>query len=597
MADANFLMREKSLDSQKLSKKLNLPSLLCHLMWQRGIQTEDQIRKYLYGGIKDMYDPGLIRNIRIVYDMIMNAISNNKRIWIFGDYDCDGVTATAIMVLGLKQIGANVGYRLPDRLKEGYGMSEKAVNELYEKGCDLIITVDNGIRQIKEVELAKSLGMDVVILDHHEPGKDLPKADVIVDLHIEGETYPFKHLAGCGLAWKVIHYILREQGMEDKAYDLLDIAAIGTVGDVVSLTDENRIIVKEGLKRINNPRYNRRGINALKELFNVDPTRMSSMDIGFKISPSINAPGRLLEGGANISLSLLLETEPVTLVAQNMYDVNEKRKEITIRSMAKAEEIVKDMLDDKILVVFVPDVPEGVVGLVSGKLTEKYHRPSIVFSQGHGCYKASARSIEKFNLIESLNAVSDIFLKYGGHAQAAGMSLPEDMAKVDELRRRLNEYAKDKLSYSDLIPTVYIDDEINMANVDEAFLGILDQLEPCGQGNPKPVFKFIEFLAKEKQVKDVGWTHYTFMGKNQDHVRVYGPDNIEMVAFDLANYYESMNMPTCMNLIGVPSVNYFMGSKRITIEASQIENTFRKTSPVKQRANLLAMMQNAANNL
>lgn len=592
-----YNFKGKDSRTQEIARNLNINSKLVQLIFNRGIKTEQEVKKFLYADQDDLYDPAQIKNIDKVYTKIREAIDNKLRIWIFGDYDCDGVTATAIMVLGLKKLGANIDYRLPDRLSEGYGMSIKAVNELYEKGCDLIITVDNGIKQNQEIALAKNLGIQTIVLDHHEPGACLPDADILIDLHIEGESYPFKELAGCGLAWKVINYIYKREGREKESFDLIDIAAIGTVADVVSLTDENRIIVKEGLKRINNFNYARKGINALKKIFNIDPFHASAQDIGFKIAPAINAPGRLLEKGAELALKLFLNEDIAEETANELYQVNEDRKEITIESMTKAEEIIEKMLDDKVLVIFVPNVPEGVVGLVSGRLTEKYNKPSIVFSQGHSCFKASARSIPQFNLIKGLDSVSDIFIKYGGHAQAAGMSIEESHEKIEELRRRLNDYADKIISDESMIKNIEIEYELEANEIDQDFLEILEALEPCGQNNPKPVFSFKNFMAKEKNVPVLGWSHYSFMGKNQEHVRIFGPDNIEVVGFSLSDYYSALKHPTCMNIVGMPNESWFNGRMKVTIELISLENAFIKTKDIERKASLLSKMQVAANKI
>lgn len=592
-----YSFKGKDSRTQEIARNLNINSKLVQLIFNRGIKTEQEVKKFLYADQDDLYDPAQIKNIDKVYTKIREAIDNKLRIWIFGDYDCDGVTATAIMVLGLKKLGANIDYRLPDRLSEGYGMSIKAVNELYEKGCDLIITVDNGIKQNQEIALAKNLGIQTIVLDHHEPGACLPDADILIDLHIEGESYPFKELAGCGLAWKVINYIYKREGREKESFDLIDIAAIGTVADVVSLTDENRIIVKEGLKRINNFNYARKGINALKKIFNIDPFHASAQDIGFKIAPAINAPGRLLEKGAELALKLFLNEDIAEETANELYQVNEDRKEITIESMTKAEEIIEKMLDDKVLVIFVPNVPEGVVGLVSGRLTEKYNKPSIVFSQGHSCFKASARSIPQFNLIKGLDSVSDIFIKYGGHAQAAGMSIEESHEKIEELRRRLNDYADKIISDEAMIKNIEIEYELEANEIDQDFLEILEALEPCGQNNPKPVFSFKNFMAKEKNVPVLGWSHYSFMGKNQEHVRIFGPDNIEVVGFSLSDYYSALKHPTCMNIVGMPNESWFNGRMKVAIELISLENAFIKTKDIERKASLLSKMQVAANKI
>lgn len=542
---------------------------IASLLYGRGITDIEVARKFLYGGIKDLYDPKLIRGIEQVYDIISKAIEERKKIFIFGDYDVDGITASAVLYLTLRDLGADVNCRLPDRLTEGYGMSIKAVEELYEKGCKLIIAVDNGIKCHEEIRVAKRYGMQVVVLDHHVPGDSLPEADVVIDLHIEGETYPFKDLAGCGLAFKVAYYLYDQFGFGgEEAMKFIDLVAIGTIADVVPLVDENRILVKEGLSFINNPSYDRIGVIELINSFGITFGTLKASDIGYKIAPALNAPGRLYEKGAEVALSLLLceDNDEAIDLAYQLFAINEERKAITNESMVKAEQYISNnnLENDKVMVLFVPDVPEGVVGLVAGKITEKYHRPSLVFSEGRLYYKASARSIEEFNIIEALHTCKDLFVKYGGHSQAAGMTIEKNEDILKELRERLNRYADAVLSEEDIVAEIYIDEVLSEEEISYELLEKLDQLEPYGYGNPKPVFLIRGFLARKKQQTD-GWLHYLYMGPEKQHLKLYG-SKTEAVGFGMAEKYKALGQPRRLDIVFTLSINNFRGNSTIQLE-------------------------------
>jgi single-stranded-DNA-specific exonuclease len=549
--------------------KQGIDPLIAELLYDRGIDSHQKVKLFLEGSFDDMHDPGEIKNIEEAFELISEAINLKKKVYIFGDYDVDGVTATAIMYNTLKELGADVYYRLPDRLTEGYGMTVDAVNELHEKGCSLIITVDNGISCHEEIAVAKKLGMKVIIIDHHTPSDTLPEADVIIDLHVKGETYPYVELAGCGIAFKVSCYLYEQFGFGiEEGYKNIDIAALGTIADVVPLTGENRIIVKEGLNYINDPEYDRIGIISLMNVFDIESGKITSMDVGFKIAPALNAPGRLLEKGADRALELLLcedECEAIN-IAMDLKSVNEERKSITENFMEYAEKYIEEnnLINDKVLVLFIPDIPEGVVGLISGKLTEKYNRPSIVFSEGLHYFKASARSTDVFNLYDALCTCDDIFVKYGGHAQAAGMSTIKDETKLEELRTRINEYAETVLEDKDLVRKIYVDKVLKPEDIGFDLVEKISVLEPFGQNNPKPVFYIKGYKTVKKNVEGE-WLPYLYMGETGSHLKLYG-EAADAVGFNMAQKYEDAGRPKKLDLAFTLGVNHFMGRQFLQLE-------------------------------
>lgn len=582
---------------KKLVKNMPFADILSSLLAERGIQTAEEAEKYMFASVDHLHSPGFIRNIDSAYDIIKGAVTSGKKIFIFGDYDADGITGTAIMYLTLKELGANVDWRLPDRLSEGYGMSAVAVEELHQRGAQVIITIDNGIRAVKEIALAKSYGMEVVIIDHHVAGDELPPADAILNLHVEGEAYPFIWLAGCGLAFKVSCYLYERFGLGDEGFKHLDLAAIGTVADVVPLVDENRIIVREGLKLINSPRYMRRGILNLLTLFMVERGCLDSMGIGFKIGPALNAPGRLKPRGAEQALRLLLATtdEEAINLSSELFEINEERKELTAMSLEVAEEyILQNKLTDKsVIVVFLPDVPEGLVGLVSGRITEKYNRPSLVFSEGRDYFKGSARSTEKFNLYRALCECDDLFVKYGGHAQAAGMSIVKNMDVLKKLDERLNEYAESISFGGDFTKDVSISAVLKSEDLTFSLIETLSKLEPYGQGNRKPIFLVKNYLTRKKK-KHGRWQPYAYMGNKKQHLKIFGCDS-EVVGFDMAEYFEEIGKPRTIDVLFSLSVNHYQGHKTIQLECLDI--TASKLPEKARATSLMEKMAQAASNI
>lgn len=567
MQEAKLVIEKIKAEEYEHLIKHGIDPLVAKILYRRGISSVEEAKTFLEACV--LHDPGEIKNIEKVYKIIDEVISKREKVYIFGDYDVDGITATAIMYNTLKELGADVYYRLPDRLTEGYGMTTTAVKELHEKGCSLIITVDNGISCHEEIAFAKELGMKVIIIDHHTPSETLPNADAIVDLHVKGETYPYVDLAGCGVAFKVSCYLYDQFGFgAEEGYKNIDLAAIGTVADVMPLTGENRTIVKEGLKLINSPEYDRIGIISLMNVFEIEIGTLTSMDIGFKLGPALNAPGRLLEEGADQALELLLcdEEDEAINIAMDLKEVNEKRKTVTQECLMYAEKHIEEenLLKDKVLVLFIPHIPEGVVGLVSGKLTEKYHRPSIVFSEGVEFYKASGRSIESFNLYEALRSCHDLFVSYGGHAQAAGMSMIKDEKKLKELRTRINQYADKTIKKEDLQKTIYVDETLKAEDINFSLIEKLSAMEPFGHMNPKPIF-YVKGYKTVKKNRDGQWLPYLYMGEHNNHLKLYGESG-DVVGFDMVSKYEAAGRPKQLDLVFTLGVNNFMGRQFLQLE-------------------------------
>lgn len=528
------------------------PELSALVMSKAGIDSKEKAEAFLHS--ETIHDPAKIRNIEKVAEIIWDHIYKGKKICIFGDYDADGVTGAAILYLMLKRLGADVIARLPDRIYEGYGISMGAIREEIAIGTKLFITIDNGIKANAEIEEIRRQGCISIVLDHHQPGDVLPDADALIDLWVEGETYPFRELTGSGLAWKVACYMLTQVDDYDYGMSLVDLAAIGTIADVAPLIGENRSIVKRALRQMRSCWYTREGIKAL---YDGPLDRITAEDIAFKIAPCINASGRLEVRGADIPLLLLFEDKPeiAKYLAEKVVYFNDQRKQIQRQWCERMENHAVHMIDrgDKILVLHAEDAPSGVVGLIAGNLKEKFNRPTIVFSTkqdstGRTVWTGSGRSIEGFHLLNALKTCEDLFLNYGGHELAAGMTLPASNLALHQLRVRLNE-AADYLTEDDLTPVVYWDMEITEAELTNDLYDELKTLEPFGEGVRKPVLKMRMHTAPKRHM---------VMGADKTHLKLFY-EGYSAVGFSLAAKYIQAELPGVIDGLGYPCENYFNG--------------------------------------
>ena len=383
---------------RNLMEKCRLTELQANLLLNRGIVSEQEANKYLYGDLADLYDPCLMKDMDKATDILIEAVLSGKKITIYGDYDADGITATATSMRALEYLGADVDYYLPHRIEEGYGMNLEAIQKLKDNGTELILTVDNGIASVEEVKLAKKLGMQIIVTDHHDCPNVLPEPDALINPKQPGDKYPNKNLCGCAVIWRVMEVVYSKLNANvDYIYDLLALVAVGTVADVMELRDENRIIVKEGLMAIN--AHVITGLSAMMEVFKMD--EIKSENIGFKIGPCLNADGRLHDAHKAVELLLTEDMDKALELVKYLNEVNEKRKAMTLDCYEKAEAYIRDekLEDSRVMVVFEKSIPEGLVGLVASKIKEKYQVPTFVFTEGEDFYKASGRGVEGHRLI------------------------------------------------------------------------------------------------------------------------------------------------------------------------------------------------------
>ena len=556
-----WMLQTKRADFNGLAMRLGVSPVAVRIMRNRGLLDEREMRKYLYGTLDDLYDPRQMKGMETAAGIIEKKLIEGKKIRIIGDYDIDGVCSTYILLKGFHRAAGNgqIDYEIPDRIRDGYGINESIIRQAAEDGIDTLVTCDNGIAALKEISIAKQLGMTVVVTDHHEVpvdvyGQILPPADAVVDPKQDGETYPYHEICGAVVAWKLINVIYEDLGIPEHEWmELLEFAAIATVGDVMKLQDENRLIVKYGLKKIGSTKNT--GLRMLVEKNNLDINNLSAYHIGFVIGPCLNAGGRLKS--AKVALRMLLEQDPdrVSGLADELKELNDVRKDMTAKGETEAiEQVERFYMSDKVLVVFLPECHESLAGIIAGRLREHFHKPSFVLTRGEQSAKGSGRSIEAYHMYQGLCEVSDLLVKFGGHPMAAGLSIEE--SDIDEFRRRLNENAK--LTEDDFVPQIWIDVPMPFEYVNEKIVDELKGLEPLGQGNEKPLF-----AQKSLTIRNV-----RVLGKNRNVVKMNLVTNTGhpfdgLLFADGDRFLEEQTGQNTIDMIYYPDVNEYNGTRTL----------------------------------
>lgn len=508
----------KNPEFQTLAEQFNVHQAIIKILADRGIQGEEAVREYLEADISRVSDGSELTDMQRGVDIVYDAVQAGKYIRIMGDYDVDGVSSTYILYKGLTGLGVKCDKFIPHRITDGYGLHEPAIRDAYEAGVQVILTCDNGIAAANEIRLAKELGMTVVVTDHHEvPYNDdeagirhyiIPDADAVIDPKRPEDDGVFKEICGAVVAWKFMWCLYRKFGKEDKFNnsDFLEVASLGTVCDVMELQHDNRAIVKEGLKKMQNT--SNIGLQALLEILGLKDKALTSYDYGFKIGPCINAEGRL--DTANEAFDLLVETDYQKALekAAQMRDLNVERQELTKQGMEEAFKIIDaEMQDDKVLVVYLPEVHESIAGIIAGKVRERYCKPAFVLTKGDGDFlKGSGRSIEAYSMYNKMVEVKDLMLGFGGHPLAAGLSLKEE--NLEKFRQELN--ARSGLTDADFIQKVMIDVILPVDFLTQSFIKQLEILEPFGKGNEKPVFAQSNVRATRAEI----------IGKNKNVLKI-----------------------------------------------------------------------------
>lgn len=561
-----WMVYNKKADFQKIGSEFGIDPVIARLIRNRDIQDMKEIRSYLYGTLAEIPSPWKMKDMERAVQILQKKITQKKKIRIIGDYDIDGVTATCILLKGLKRLNANVDTYIPDRVKDGYGMHEQLIDKALEDGIDTILTCDNGIAAAAEIEYAKKEGLTVIVTDHHDiPFRDtedgriwiIPKADAVVNPKQNDCLYPNKNICGAVVAWKLIWALYERLGIDsDEIWDFLELAAIATVGDVMDLQGENRIIVKEGLNKLSSTSFE--GLKALICVNNLEGAEITAYHVGFVIGPCINASGRLDTAARSLELLLADNMEDAMKLADDLYDLNQSRKAMTEQGKEQAIQSIEEnnLGKDRVLVVYLPDCHESLAGIIAGRIREAYNKPVFVLTKGADGVKGSGRSIEAYSMYEELVKCSDLLTQFGGHPMAAGLSMEEK--NVELFRRRLNDNCT--LTEQDLIPKIMIDVPMPISYLSKKLTEQLKVLEPFGKGNSKPLFA-------QKNLRAVG---IRVFGRNRNVAKMLLIDEngIKMDAVYFGEAQEFVGFVQAHDTISVtyyPEINVFQGRENLQV--------------------------------
>lgn len=571
----------KGADFAGIAKRFGISPVTARLIRNREVMGDEAIARYLKGGIGELYDPYLLLDSDRLTDILVQKISEQKKIRVIGDYDIDGVMSTYILYKGITRCGGSVDFQIPDRMKDGYGINDHLIEQADEAGIDTIITCDNGIAAIGEIAHAKSLGMTVLVTDHHEiPYTEergerhykRSEADAIVNPKQMECTYPYKNLCGAAVAWKVIQILYEKCDIAvEESYDFLENVAFATVGDVMDLTDENRILVREGLKRIHttmNP-----GMRALILQNKLEPEQISSYHFGFVLGPCINASGRLETAKIALNLFLQEDVKKASEIAAELVDLNAQRKDMTAEGVELAmQQVEEGNTGEKVLVVYLPDVHESLAGIIAGRIREACHKPTFVLTKSEDGVKGSGRSIEAYSMYEELCKCQELFTKFGGHPMAAGLSLPE--ANVEIFREKIN--ACCGLTEEDFIPKIKIDIPMPVDYPDIPLVNELLLLEPFGKANVKPQFadknlgidravvvgknqNVLKLTIKTERGKSISAVYFGDVEEFREYYgRKYGENEVQQAFLGRTNGIR-------MSVVYYPEINRYQGNESIQI--------------------------------
>ena len=561
-----WMVAAKRADFKGIGERFGIDQVTARIIRNRDVIGEKAIEKYLHGSRKDFYSPWLLKDMEKAVSILQEKIENRNRIRIIGDYDIDGVMSTYILLESLRGLGCDVDMMIPNRITDGYGINEHLIEQAWQEGRDTIITCDNGIAAVTQIRKAKDLGMTVIVTDHHEvPFEDveggrkeiLPPADAVVNPKQKACSYPFAGLCGAVVAMKVMEALYEKMAPEVDLVDkMLPFAGIATIGDVMDLQDENRILVKEGLQRLHHT--TNLGLQELIRVNNLEPENISPYHIGFILGPCLNASGRLDTAKRALQLLLADNREEAAVLAGDLKNLNESRKEMTAQGLEKAIEQVEStsMMEDKVLVVFLPECHESLAGIIAGRLRERYHKPSFVLTRGEEGVKGSGRSIESYSMYEKLCECKEYLTKFGGHPMAAGLSLEEE--NVERFRRKLNEQSG--LTEEDLVEKVTVDVPMPIHYIRKDLVQELSLLEPFGKGNEKPLFAQKNLWVSQMRV----------FGKNRNVVKMRLTDEngypMDGVYFGNGDEFaEEGRGKRKISIVYYPDINMYQGRESLQV--------------------------------
>lgn len=571
-----WLVAAKKADFNEIGKQFSIDPVIARCIRNRDVIGEEAVREYLEGTLSKLHDPHRLKDVDRAAEILKGKLAEGQKIRVIGDYDIDGIQSSYILWRGLTSCGAHVDVAIPERIADGYGLNERLIRQAAAEGVDTIVTCDNGIAAYEEVGMAKEQGMTVLVTDHHEvPYEEqpqgrvyrLPPADAVVNPRQEGCGYPWKGLCGAAVAFKLIQVLYEAMGKaREETWEYLPYVAIATVGDVMELQGENRILVKEGLKRLHHT--DNLGLLALIAQNQLEPAQINTYHIGFVLGPCMNASGRLDTAERAFRLMCSRDPREAAGLARDLVDLNTGRKELTARGVAQAQLLAQEAVasGDRVLVLFLPECHESLAGIIAGRIREAWHRPVFVLTKGEEGAKGSGRSIEEYSMYQEMCKVKELFTKFGGHPMAAGFSLP--MEHVSLLRRRLNELAS--LDSEDLVPKIHIDVPMPLDYISMELVGQLELLAPFGKGNEKPVFADRNITILSARI----------LGKSQNvckmAIRSSGGTAMDAVYFgeaeEFLSYYEEKSASQGIqgrkmtaDFVYYPEINVYQGRKNLQI--------------------------------
>ena len=580
-----WYLRNVKVDLDHISNKGKISKLLVRILANRGIKDLRSIDSFINPTLDKLHNPRLMKDMEEGVKLVKDSIQKGEKIRIVGDYDQDGNSAILTLLKGIRRCKGRVDYVIPHRIRDGYGLNERIVREAKEDGVNLLITCDNGISALEPVKLAKNLGMKVIITDHHDVGfvedEDgrknylLPEADAIINPKRQDCKYPFKNLSGAGVAFKFVQALYKEFNIDmDESYELLEFVAMGTVCDVVELIDENRIIVTEGLKRINNTQNI--GLKALIRATGLEGKDINTYSLGFILGPCVNASGRLDSAEMAVELFLTEDENLASFYAEELYKLNEERKRMTEKGFEKAVDQIeqKGYDKEKVIVIYEPSIHESIAGIIAGRIKDRYYRPTILLTQSkdENKIKGSGRSIEEYNMFDEISKAKDLLTSFGGHPMAAGLSL--NKSNLEDFRNRLN--GQTTLTEKDLIPKIYIDIHLPLDYVSFNLVEELKLLEPFGKGNPKPLFgakgipvkrafilgkngNVLKLLLLTKSGRIIDGLYFGDIEEFENRLsKKYGMAELDRM-------YKGIDSAIKLDIVYTPSVNEYMGNKNLQV--------------------------------
>ncbi|HVN59039.1 MAG TPA: single-stranded-DNA-specific exonuclease RecJ [Bacteroidales bacterium] len=551
---------------KQLSESLNVTTSLANLMVQRSITSAGEARSFFKPSLDYLHDPFLMKDMNVAIDRISSAISKNEKILVYGDYDVDGTTAVALMYSFLRQQYSNVKYYIPDRYKEGYGVSLQGLDFASENNCKLVITLDCGIKAVEKVKYARSKGMDVIICDHHYPGGEIPKALAVLDPKQPGCSYPYKELSGCGVGFKLIQAFAKVHSIPfSEILNYLDLVAVSIASDIVPITGENRVMAFYGLKQLNeSPRTGLREIIRESEVHK----ELSVEDIVFKIGPRINAAGRMETGSKAVELLVSSDSRIAAEISREISSFNNERRSVDRSITTEAMRMISEdprSINARTTVLYNPSWRKGVIGIVASRLIETYYRPTVILTESNGFATGSARSVQGYDLYQAIEACSDLLESFGGHMFAAGLTLRKE--NIQSFREKFEEYVNNTISEEQLVPQVLIDEELVFSEINDDFFSVLNRFQPFGPDNMSPVFV-------SRSVFDSGSGR--MVGSSGEHLKLdlchesAGTRTFPAIAFGQANHFDYIKSGRPIDICYSVEINEFRGVKNLQLNIKDI---------------------------